>query len=199
MNTFSMHSAKARSRQAGVSLIVAMIAVVAMTFAGLALMRAVDTGNVISGNLAFRSATLNATDVGVETSITALDTIVATSLDANIPANCAVGACNYYAIKQDPVNAAGIPTAINWAAVPKAVTTVDSSYAVQYVIDRLCDGPAPVTDVTAKCMHTTDSTVGSKKAGAVSFTSANQVYYRVTVRVVGPRNTISLVQALYSR
>lgn len=199
MNTVSMHSSKARGRQAGVSLIIAMIAVVAMTFAGLALMRAVDTGNVISGNLAFRQATLNATDVGVEASITALDTIVATSLDANSPASCAVGACNYYAIKQDPVDAAGVPTVINWTVVPKAVTTVDSSYAVQYVIDRLCDGPSPVTDVTAKCMHTTDSTVGSKKAGSVSFTSANQVYYRVTVRVVGPRNTISLVQALYSR
>ena len=190
----------AHRRQAGVSLIIAMIAVVAMTFAGLALMRAVDTGNVISGNLAFRQATLNTTDIGVETSITALETIVATSLDANVPANCAVGACNYYALRQDvAVGSAGIPTVINWAAVPLAVTTVDASYAVQYVIDRLCDGPTPVTDITAKCMHTTNSSVGSKKSGAISFTSANQVYYRVTVRVVGPRNTISLVQALYAR
>jgi hypothetical protein len=33
----------------------------------------------------------------------------------------------------------------------------------------------------------------------VSFTSASQVYYRVTVRVVGPRNSTSIVQATYAR
>lgn len=197
MNPVFILSSTVRGRQAGVSLIVAMLAVVAMTVAGLTLMRAVDTSNVISGNLAFRQATLNATDIGVETSLAAMNIIIATSLDANYPAGCAVGACNYYAVKQDPVNSAGVPTVINWTAVPS--TVVDSSYAVRYVIDRLCDGPAPVTNIAAKCVVTGDSTVGSKKAGAVSFTTANQVYYRVTVRVVGPRNTISLVQALYGR
>lgn len=186
-----------RRKQRGVSLIIALIALVAMTLAGLALIRAVDTSNVISGNLAFRQASLHATDVGVETALTTLGTIVTTSLDANYPASCAVGACNYYPTRQAAVNPAGVPTVINWNTVPS--TTVDSSYAVQYVIDRLCDGPTPVTDITTKCMHTTGSSVGSKKAGAVSFTSAQQVYYRATVRVVGPRNTVSMVQALYAR
>jgi Tfp pilus assembly protein PilX len=183
-------------KQQGVSLIIALIALVAMTLAGLALIRAVDTSNVISGNLAFRQATLHATDIGVETALATLGTIVTTSLDANYPSGCASGACNYYPIKQ-AVNAVGIPTAIDWSLVP--VTTVDASYAVQYVIDRMCDGPTPVTDITAKCMHTTASSVGSKKAGAVSFTSAQQVYYRATIRAVGPRNTVSIVQVLYAR
>lgn len=188
-------SATVRRKQGGVSLVIALIAMVAMMLAGLALIRAVDTSNVISGNLAFREAALHATDVGVETALTTLGTIVTTSLDAKYPSGCASGACNYYPTKQ-AVNSVGIPTAIDWALVPG--TTVDASYTMQYVIDRLCDGPAPVTDVTAKCMHTVDSSVGSKKAGAVSFTSANQVYYRTTVRVVGPRNTVSIVQVLYA-
>jgi len=188
-------SATAHRKQGGVSLVIALIAMVAMMLAGLALIRAVDTSNVISGNLAFRQATLHATDVGVETALTTLGTIVTTSLDANYPGGCASGACNYYPTKQ-AVNSVGIPTAIDWTLVP--ATTVDASYTMQYVIDRLCDGPTPVTDVTAKCMHTVDSSVGSKKAGAVSFTSANQVYYRATVRVVGPRNTVSIVQVLYA-
>ncbi|MDO8773437.1 MAG: hypothetical protein Q7K57_32965 [Burkholderiaceae bacterium] len=189
-------SATVRRKQGGVSLVIALIALVAMTLAGLALIRAVDTSNVISGNLAFRQATLHATDVGVETALTTLGTIVTSSLDANYPGGCASGACNYYPTKQ-AVNAAGIPTAIDWALVPG--TSVDASYAVQYVIDRLCDGPTPVTDITAKCMHTTESSVGSKKAGSVSFTSAQQVYYRATIRAVGPRNTVSIVQVLYAR
>lgn len=188
--------ASARRKQGGVSLVIALIALLAMTLAGFALIRAVDTANVISGNLAFRQATLHVTDVGVETALATLGTIVTTSPDANYPSGCASGACNYYPTKQ-AVNSAGIPTAIDWTLVPG--TTVDSSYAVQYVIDRLCDGPTPVTDINAKCMHTTGLSVGSKKAGAVSFTSAQQVYFRATIRVVGPRNTVSIVQALYAR
>ena len=192
----SISAPSGRLRQRGVSLVIALIALVAMTLAGLALIRAVDTTNIISGNLAFRQATLQATDIGVETALTTLGTIVTTSIDANYPVGCASGACNYYPTRQ-AVNSAGIPTAIDWTLVPS--TTVDSSYAVQYVIDRLCDGPTPVTDIATNCMRTTETSVGSKKSGAVSFTSANQVYYRATVRVVGPRSTVGVVQALYAR
>lgn len=186
-----------RRKQRGVSLIIALIALVALTLAGLALIRSADTSNVISGNLAFREASLHATDVGVEAAVTALATIATSSPDANYPAGCAVGACNYYPTLQTAVTAAGVPTVIDWSAVPNS--TVDSSYAVQYVIDRLCDGPTPVTDIATKCMNVTGTSVGSKKAGAVSFTSANQVYYRMTVRVVGPRNSVSIVQTTYAR
>lgn len=185
------------SRQRGVSLLIAMIALVAMTLAGLALLRSADTGNVISGNLAFRQASLHATDVGVEAALTTLTTIAASAPDANYPAGCATGACNYYPTIQTAVNAAGVPATIDWSLVSTA--TVDSSYAVQYVVDRLCDGPTPVTDPARKCMALSGTSVGSKRAGADSFTSANQIYYRVTVRVVGPRNSQSIVQATYAR
>lgn len=190
-------SRNARHAQRGVSLVIALIALVALTVAGLALMRATDTSNVISGNLAFREATVQATDVGVESAITALGTITTTSPDANYPAGCTVGACNYYPTIQNPVNAAGVPTVIDWTAVPS--TALDASYAVQYVIDRLCDGPTPVTDVANKCMNQSGTSAGSKRAGAVSFTSASQIYYRVMVRVVGPRNAVSIVQVTYAR
>lgn len=186
-----------RHQQRGVSLVIALISLIAMTLAGLALIRAVETTNLISGNLAFRQATLHSTDVGVETAFATLDTvIVPTSLDAEYPAGCAAGSCNYYPIRQ-AANANGELTPINWTLVPSAV--VDGSYAVQYVIDRQCDGPAPVTDVAGKCMRTADQAAGSKKAGAIAFTSATQVYYRATIRVVGPRDTVRLVQTIFAR
>jgi type IV pilus assembly protein PilX len=197
MRQASTHRRSGRHVQRGVSLIIALIALVALTLAGLALMRSADTSNVISGNLAFREATVQATDVGVETALTALATIATTAPDANAPAGCAAGTCNYYPTMQTPVTGAGVPTVIDWTAVPS--TTLDSSYAVQYVIDRLCDGPTPVTDIAAKCMNLAGTSVGSKKAGAVSFTSANQVYYRVLVRVTGPRNAVSIVQVTFAR
>lgn len=184
-------------RQRGVSLVIALISLIAMTLAGLALIRAVDTTNLISGNLAFRQATLHTTDVGVETAFAELNTLIAaTSLDAAFPAGCAVGACNYYPVRQ-AVNANGELATINWTLVPS--TVVDGSYAVQYVIDRQCEGSLPVTDVLANCMFTGTPLAGSKKAGAISFTSATQVYYRATIRVVGPRDTVRLVQTIFAR
>lgn len=183
------------STQQGVSLIIALLCLIALTLAGLALIRSTDTTNVISGNLAFRQAALHTTDVGVETAFDQIDTIAAASLDSNYPSGCATGACNYYPTRQT-TDSAGIPTVINWALVPS--TTVDNSYTVQYVLDRLCDAPLPVTDVRTQCMNTGAALVGSKKAGVEALSKPVQVYYRATVRVVGPRNTESIVQALYA-
>ena len=74
-----------------------------------------------------------------------------------------------------------------------------SGNAVQLVIDRLCQGPAPVTDLEGKCFSNPAIGGGTKKAGGVVFSGATTVYYRVTVRVSGPRNTSSTVQAILSR
>lgn len=188
--------AKPRAAQRGISLIIALLCLIALTLAGLALIRSTDTTNVISGNLAFRQAALHTTDVGVETAFDKIDDIAAaTSLDRNYPSGCATGGCTYYPTRQ-ATDSAGIPTVINWTLVPS--TTVDNSYTVQYVLDRLCDAPTPVTDVRTQCMNTGAAIVGSKKAGVPSISKPVQVYYRATVRVVGPRNTESIVQALYA-
>lgn len=184
------------SRQRGAALLIALIALVTMTLAGIALVRSVDTANLIAGNFAFRQASLQASDVGVETAVSALNTIVTTSLDANWPAPCAVGACNYYPTQQPDVN--GVPTVMGtWATVP--FTTVNTDYSVQYVIDRLCQGPAPVTNIAGNCYADTPVANGSKNAGAITFSSSQTVYYRVTVRVTGPRNTVSMVQVVLNR
>lgn len=185
-------------RQRGAALFIALISLVALSFAGLALMRSVDTTNMISGNLAFRQASLHATDIGVEAAVTALGTIVTTSLDANYPAGCAVGACNYYTLQQ-AVDTRGVPSSINWGTGGVPSTTVDGSYAVQYVIDRLCKGPAPVTDLAGSCYAAALVGGGTKKSGGIVFSSTVQVYYRATVRVTGPRNTVSMVQILLKR
>jgi hypothetical protein len=39
------------------------------------------------------------------------------------------------------------------------------------------------------------NTGGSKKSGSTQ-TSSTQVYYRITVKVSGPRNTVSFTQAM---
>ena len=67
------------------------------------------------------------------------------------------------------------------------------------MIDRLCQGPAPVTDLQANCYSDDLAGAGTKKSLGVVFTGATTIYYRVTVRVLGPRNTLSYVQVVLNR
>ena len=59
-----------RGRQRGVVLIIALIALVIMTLAALAMIRSVDTSNLIAGNMAFQQAATHSGDSGIEAAIT---------------------------------------------------------------------------------------------------------------------------------
>ena len=196
-------------KQKGVALFIALIVLVAMTLAGIALVRSVDTANVIAGNLAFKQGTLQAADVGVEAAVNALPTIISGFLDTNLmPASSSTVPNYWYYASRREDDSKGVPTTkeygtvgaatpINWSSLPVASTVAGNS--VQIVIDRLCQGPIPVTNLEGMCFATPGLGGGSKKAGAVIFSGATTVYYRVTARVSGPRNTVSMVQAVLSR
>lgn len=62
-----------RSRQRGVSLLFAMITVVALSLAAVAMIRSVDTGTTILGNLSFKQDTLLAADEATRLAIKWLD------------------------------------------------------------------------------------------------------------------------------
>ena len=176
-------------RQRGITLIIALIALVALTMAGIALVRSVDTGNVIAGNFAFRQASMQATDTGVEAAFTQLGTIVGA-------ADTAI-ANQYYPVMQ-PLDGNGIPTTVTWSNVPGTTMGSNNEYTVRYVIERMCTGTAGVviTDIVSNCVVDQGLTGGSMKPGAAVFTNAGAVNYRVTVRVEGPRNTVAMSQAI---
>lgn len=177
-------------RQTGITLIIALIALVALTMAGIALVRSVDTGNVIAGNFAFRQASMQATDTGVEAAFTQLATIAAGAADTAI-------ANQYFPVMQ-PLDGNGIPTTVTWSSVAGTAMGSNSEYTVKYVIERMCTGTSGVviTDVVANCVVDQGQVSGSQKAGAAVFSSAGAVNYRVTVRVEGPRNTVAMSQAI---
>lgn len=203
-------------RQRGAALFIALIALIALTLAGLALVRSVNTSNLIAGNFAFRQAALHANDVGVENAVTyllALRNNCAANREAmnqNYPDGCAAGACRYYASMRD--ESRGMPAgsaigaspmvAIDWNSANVAADQVGNGFGVQYVIDRMCQSNNPGDDVLVNCF------TGPRPAGN-SFSESNltsskyaacddqiETFYRVTVRVTGPRNTLSMVQAI---
>jgi Tfp pilus assembly protein PilX len=201
-------------RQRGVVLFIALIVLVAMTMAALALIRSSDTANVVAGNVAFKQAALQEADVGVDAAFAALAAGLANTSNDIAP--------QYYATMQGNASLGpnGAPSYINSMLAGDAIGLADvyptypngvgpNGNRVRYVIERMCSpvgGKAPATsdEVTANCL--TYNEVGtaadqdSHNAGRIRLTRPNDtataVYYRITVRVDGPRNTISMAQAM---
>ena len=66
----------------------------------------------------------------------------------------------------------------------------------------MCSAPGNPNDPGVSCSSLTAGAAaaagGSYAGDATNFTGRAQNYYRVTVRVVGPRNTSTLVQSFVS-
>jgi len=177
-------------KQRGVVLFIALIVLVAMSLAGIGMVRSVDTGNLIAGNLAFKQATLNASDLGLETGYQWLLTQAGTTaLDANIVAS------GYNA--NPPANDATLDWTdiANWGG-SVVLATDAAGNTTRYMIHRLCPAVGPVTGQIC-AISTTSGTAagGSSSVGSTVFTSTNSVYYRIMARVDGPRNTSSITEA----
>lgn len=196
--------------QRGVVLVIALIILVAMTLAGIGMMRSVDTGSVIAGNMSFRQATMNVSDAGTGTAFTALMGVA--NKDNLFNDNAVAG---YFSAPINPCEVTGqvtgqvngtncTATQSNWWTVPAnwtgaytltAAQNPDPNMQIQYLIHRMCTVPnASITAGGQVCQ--TYTIPGGSQGAAAGFVLRPVVYYRVTVRVTGPRNTVSMVQAL---
>ncbi|MBB5203311.1 hypothetical protein HNQ51_000604 [Inhella inkyongensis] len=73
------------SHQRGISLVFALLGLVTLTLGAVALLRAVDSGLLVLGNVSFKQETLAASSVGAESAINWLNNQA--NLDNNIPAS----------------------------------------------------------------------------------------------------------------
>jgi len=176
-----------RKAQDGVVLFIALIVLVAMTLAGIAVMRSVDTNVLIAGNLAFRNAALSAADAGIEVARQWLTAQTAGGLtNDQVP--------GYYANWQDTFN----PATFDWSANAALVGTDGNGNQIRYVVHRMCAESAKTVDGT-DCFKVSSSSTGSTKGGGsygvTPLSGTAQPYYRITTRVDGPHNTVGYVQA----
>lgn len=195
-----MHSP---ARQRGVVLLITLIVLVAMMLASVALVRSVDTANVVAGNLSFREAAAHSGDTGVEAAIAWLESQGGGALFSN---NYAMG---YSAGRQDPAPGQSWDNFWNATLGSQSVTLNGgapdaAANTVSYAIQRMCDGEgnpsSPATssgapqDCSKSLVAATNSGASSQGAGDIGLLYNIQYYYRITVRVVGPRSTVSYVQ-----
>lgn len=186
-----------RAGQQGMVLLVALVVLVAIMIAGIAMMRSVDTATLVAGNLAFEQAATNAADKGVEQAIAMLQAKSASNaLDNNDPTS------GYFASLRSSDNpSAGQSWQQFWdanlAAAAYDAGTDQFGNHIYYVVHRQCANAMP-PGAGGQCVASpavTTATGNSQEAGEIELQAASQIYYRITVRVSGPRRTESYVQS----
>jgi type IV pilus assembly protein PilX len=217
----SIGSRKARSRdsrpreQRGVVLFIALIVMVALSLAGIALIRSTDTAGIVAGNLAFKQASMAAVDRSVETAVHALwDGATPLVSDKTIN-NTGPAGQNYFACVQ-AVAGGCIPAGTPIPQIPDAldpkkftiayftgkglrasglVTDDSGNNKSYYVVERMClNAGLPV----APNCNLSSAAFGADPGTQHYFglIRPGDAYYRITVRVEGPRNTVTYAQAI---
>lgn len=190
----------ARSRARGAVLFIALIVLVAMTLAGIAIMRSVDTATLIAGNIAFKQGTVASADDGIERAYQ--------WLLANRAALATTNGGQGYVSKLES------PTWTNGGTWTNSVTvgTDPAGNTISYLIHRLChcdnvgynapcaasptgQNQCALENPVAAAMPAPEQGDSFATGGAV-YGADSKVYYRITVRSAGPRGTISYIQAM---
>jgi type IV pilus assembly protein PilX len=195
------------SRQRGVVLLITLIMLVAMTLAALAMMRSVDTSTMVAGNLAFQQTSFHTADVGTEQAIAYLYGTIypnRTCSGTTATTTCPNGYQSSHDPALEPPNATWASYWNSMAGGPGviALTGLPAGYSGAFVIEAMCSGPGQAEP----CIKATDTLSTTKPQGQdmgstsrsaqdVSATRTS-IYYRITTRVEGPRNSVGYVQAM---
>ena len=210
-------------RQRGVTLLMALIALVALSLAALAMVRSIDTGSLVLGNINFKQNATAAADQAAQQAITWLTLNNASLTTDAVPSG-------YYASTdirldvtgrqsptlatrtlvdwdQDNCNGASVGACVLSSAPAEAIG--NGSNSARYVIFRLCDLPGddnlidPITLLANNCARPmASSATGAAKKGELNYSDAVRMagtsgpYYRIVVRVRGVRNTTSFIETI---
>ena len=200
----------------GVVLFIALLVMVALSLAGIALIRSADTATIVAGNLAFKQAAASAVDRGFEQAVEALFKPADPSAPVIADKKSDLPAQNYYAcVRNEAGTGCVIPGVDPIPEIPAVLTTRtkfaaaglnvglvdaavdDASNKSYYVIERMCAGPGAA--VGSNCNLTLSGGALGADAGTQHYEGLVRpggAYYRVTVRVEGPRNTVAYAQAI---
>lgn len=204
-----------RSKQRGVALFFALIALVAIMLAAVVLVRSVDTSTMISGNLAFQQAATSSGDGGTEAAVTWLTGIEAANGALNVlnnaahPFNQDNAAAGYYASLNPAMSlTASSGTRFTWVTSGVGKDSVglaadSSANTASYIIQRMCR-TSGVSVQNANCLFSGAALNNNGQniplpqeicVGTGCPVAGQTPMIRVTSKVTGPKNTVSYVQA----
>jgi type IV pilus assembly protein PilX len=181
----------ARRRHRGIVLVIALIAMIAMAYSSIALMRSVDATIAVTGNLGFWHAATNASDAAIEEGVVALfgGALIADTASDD-PSQ------GYFAARQAGESVRGVPLALQTLAnYPARAPIIDAEdgNTVRYVIERMCVAAGPATPDNCNVVAVSESPL-SVSGGAVT-PPPRVPLFRQTIRVDGPAGAAAFVQA----
>lgn len=207
-------SIKPSKKQAGLVLFVALIALVVMSLAAVAIIRSVDTNSQIAGNLSFRQTAAISSSYGIESMTDTLGIQPMANANASSASNGYYALCNTFdAGATQPCNGTNLTAEASWVpgttsrlATGTGVTAGVDNYGntIQYIVERMCSvtGAFTKTNCLLTSVDLNNSDKGVCKSGSSNCdrpeTLSDLPVYRVTVRIAGPKNTVSFIQAFIS-
>jgi Tfp pilus assembly protein PilX len=192
----SFRPLRAASRQRGVVLIYSLVGMVIILVSGLALLRGMNTSMFISGNYALRRDMINEGEQGVSAAIA---TFSGTGALATATSRTTSLVSSNYSATTLATDNNGIPTALlsdstfaTYGSTSNDITP-ESGVFVRYIIDRICvSGTTTPSIANCSAYKGTQQTGGNLNGGGAGngYTSV----YRITVRVTGPKNSMTFLQ-----
>jgi len=210
--------------QRGVSLLFALLALAAISLAAVALVRSVDSGTLLIGNLSFKQDATSAADRVAER---ARAWLMAPGRDLTADSAGGVG---YYASSQDNLDPTGRLTSssnpmavVNWGDADSCACLSTSpascsscsrlpsdeislnggAVRARYLITRLCPSTGAVVATNACAQPAASALTTAKSRGEVRVgtetrpaETAQVPYYRIIVRTVSGRNTVSFTETV---
>jgi type IV pilus assembly protein PilX len=195
----------APSQQKGLVLLISLIVLVVMTLAAIALVRSMISSNQIANNLALRQGTTAAADLALEKariwlvdrSLNAPNELNADSADNGYRASNA----NPIGVTEWPINGNTWQDGVAWvwanpeqgnapllrSAEAKAINK--NGYKAAYFIQRSCASDGVKTPNRSGC------DLQKLSPSEAEANSNYQMIYKITVRIEGPKNTVSFYQS----
>jgi type IV pilus assembly protein PilX len=196
-NSIDSPRISARQNERGVVLFVALIVLVIMALAGVAMMRQSTSSVSVAGNLAFRQNAMSASDLAIEAGRVWFINQSAAVRNSDL-------LVQGYHSSWGPAGSVD-PSQLVWDDTQSLLVASDDTTGneVRVMIHRLCETPNLADNAVAqKCVSFTPKEGGSTKTAADyssrGFDPFPAVFFRVTARVLGPKNTVSYTQVVLS-
>lgn len=211
-----MYKKNYQSSQSGIVLFFALLALAVMSIASVALIRSVDTNSAVSGNLVFRQHSNSSASVALEHITREMANIDISQANQVVSDSAYYPTCTSFDEANAPACSSGNLTKTTWndnnsRLVPMHAGEFEAIDAdgrdrfgntLRYLVERMCTS---TTASVENCMMAgaggdpgcSYNTVDIEYTNPCKAKSDNPLY-RVTVRIAGPKNNVSFVQAFYS-
>ena len=181
-------------KQKGLVLFISLIALVAMSLAAAALVRSVDSGVLVAGNLAFKQSAILSAETGIADAYKYINDNL-NSLDASTTTG-------YFAFFDDTKS---LKIDSTWGTNNSFLVEKDNitGNETRFILQRMCWAAGdPDPNVTPNNCMSGDAGKANSSNSSLNYANlgpsqgiSQSVVYRVTVRVAGPKNTKSYLQA----